>query len=327
MYYPIFRAKQYELITIRESIQKLKISGKIVPVLEPVKSGKNSLNKMFRCLNELNNEGLDSIFIVNPQLKQGDFYKKVNDLSEFIEKLQSELPHVSYAFWVGDNTCFQDLKDFINNTKGSFYLFHYAEFNEIEEVLEFLKDKKNFVGHFIINELSDQQYLVNAQKKRITLKDNFKRYDANEDYRHEDDHYFSNEYSKFTQNNFDGFSDYLTIGSQYKLGGGTPNTIAIHLTYEAQACIRVKHCLSKNYEVNQDVNAMIKEALDELKDFLDENPQIYEYSNAVHKFMEYRNDLENSTNLATLKKLSMNHHLELICEVLKGDNGAFKKVS
>ena len=44
MYYPFLRARQFELINIRELAAEGSIQGHVVPVLEPVKESSNSLN-------------------------------------------------------------------------------------------------------------------------------------------------------------------------------------------------------------------------------------------------------------------------------------------
>lgn len=52
MYYPFLRARQFELIAIRELAAEEAIQNRIVPVLEPVKESMNSLNLANRALQE-----------------------------------------------------------------------------------------------------------------------------------------------------------------------------------------------------------------------------------------------------------------------------------
>ena len=44
MYYPYFRGKQYELITIRENAERMSKAA-IVPILEPVKQNVSGLRR------------------------------------------------------------------------------------------------------------------------------------------------------------------------------------------------------------------------------------------------------------------------------------------
>ena len=62
MYYPYFRGKQNELITIRENAELLKQSG-FVPIIEPVKESLGGLKKALSAIIEVDGK---AILIVNP---------------------------------------------------------------------------------------------------------------------------------------------------------------------------------------------------------------------------------------------------------------------
>ncbi|MDM1783141.1 sce7725 family protein [Acinetobacter bereziniae] len=319
MYYPIFRGKQYEFITIRESISKLKRSGKIVPVIEPVKNGKSSINSLYKCLSDLHDASLESIFIVNPRCMKGDFHKKKNDLITIIEHIKTNFPQVSFGYWIGMETNDLDLFDFIKNNTSNFYLLHYSEYPNFQKILDSSGVENQFQGHFLDVDSLSQSYIDTIKSKRILLKDNFIRSEVNEEYRFEKDEFFSNDYLNFKEKAYQGFADYLVIGSKYEVGGQTPETVAIHITYEMnnKSCIRVRHCLSKHYLVNKDSGKMIREALIELKVFLNDKPEILTYSKACIELMACLSNEQKNTSLANIKKLSMNHHLELMVEVLE----------
>ena len=63
MYYPFLRARQFELISLRELALENMIQGNITPVLEPVKEAFNNLNLAHKIFEE---KGLQSFLIVNP---------------------------------------------------------------------------------------------------------------------------------------------------------------------------------------------------------------------------------------------------------------------
>ena len=44
MYFPYLRARQFELITLRDLVSEEELQGKIMPVIEPVKETFNNLN-------------------------------------------------------------------------------------------------------------------------------------------------------------------------------------------------------------------------------------------------------------------------------------------
>lgn len=47
MYYPLLRARQFELITIRELVAENAIQGVVTPIFEPVKETHNNLDIAF----------------------------------------------------------------------------------------------------------------------------------------------------------------------------------------------------------------------------------------------------------------------------------------
>lgn len=47
MYYPLLRARQFELIALRELAIEGATQGVIIPILEPVKERDNNLNRCF----------------------------------------------------------------------------------------------------------------------------------------------------------------------------------------------------------------------------------------------------------------------------------------
>jgi hypothetical protein len=63
MYYPYFRGKQYELITLREMASTL-TGGKIMPIIEPVKENYSGLLK---CIVELKKAKVPFVLIANPK--------------------------------------------------------------------------------------------------------------------------------------------------------------------------------------------------------------------------------------------------------------------
>ena len=62
MFYPYFRGKKFELITIRETAQLMGDSG-FVPIIEPVKEAMNGLDRALGAVCEADGS---AILIVNP---------------------------------------------------------------------------------------------------------------------------------------------------------------------------------------------------------------------------------------------------------------------
>lgn len=329
MYYPIFRGKQYEFLTIKELIPKIKESGKIIPVIEPVKNSKRCINSLYSCLEDLKKSSLEAIFIINPRCIKGDFYKKKNEMNIVVQTIKQNFPNVSIGFWIGYQSTEAEMEGFLKEIQSNFYFLHYSEFNGLDRLLSDVNRNKFFRGHFLDEEVLGRDYISSIGSKRILLKDSFIRREPNEEYRNIDDEYFDQNYLEFSVKNYDGFSDYLIIGNKFDAGGDTPQTVAIHLTYESddKSNIRIKHCLSNYYPVNQDRGLMIREALKEVKKFIDIKPEILEFSSGCRDLLMCLENEDKNTSLANMKKLTMNHHLELMISLLDSGNVYFEEVS
>jgi hypothetical protein len=63
MYFPYLRARQFELITLRDLVNEEALQGKIMPVIEPVKETFNNLNLAHKTFLE---KDFKLYLIVNP---------------------------------------------------------------------------------------------------------------------------------------------------------------------------------------------------------------------------------------------------------------------
>lgn len=79
MYYPFLRARQFELIALRELVIEGATQGVIVPILEPVKETHNNLNLAHKVFQE---KGQSAYLVVNPK-----FGELAGDSQFYIEYL------------------------------------------------------------------------------------------------------------------------------------------------------------------------------------------------------------------------------------------------
>ena len=96
MYFPYLRARQFELIALRELVAENKLE-KITPVLEPVKLSFNSLNLANKIFHEHN---FNPYLIVNPF--RGEMIGDTDFFLQYISELENNnfLP----AFHYSDNS-------------------------------------------------------------------------------------------------------------------------------------------------------------------------------------------------------------------------------
>ena len=71
MYFPYLRGRQFELLALRELLEKGRIGKKIIPIIEPVKPS-STLLKTLECFVANDRE---IAIVINPAV--GDFGKKI----------------------------------------------------------------------------------------------------------------------------------------------------------------------------------------------------------------------------------------------------------
>lgn len=104
MYFPYLRARQFELIALRDLVSEGALQGKIIPVIEPVKETFNNLNLAHKIFSENN---FNLYLIVNPF--EGDVSGDTNYFLEYITNIDDSnyLP----AFHYSDNQAYISFVD------------------------------------------------------------------------------------------------------------------------------------------------------------------------------------------------------------------------
>ena len=312
MYFPILRGKLNELLVLRELSEKLSLNRVITPIIEPVK---HSTGALIKCLDKLNDSGIPNILLCNPSC--GELEYGGDTMNELISKISSDYENTSFAYWLYDHTTHDELESFINSTgqKGIYFLHSSPYFNPSE--LTNLSGNKFQANLFINNGVSRSYKEQFNGLRNAVVQDNFKRKDSNALYRNSPIELFTDQHLHFIDDGHIGFGDYSAIGQHYTDGGGQANTVAIHIVYEnmQNSEVWIQHFLSNTYTVNRDRAAMIDEAVTQAIIFLNENPQIYEYSTACNELRDYSRS-NSSTSLGWLKKISIKHHFELMIHLL-----------
>src|SRR4051794_28187199 len=99
MYYPLLRARQFELIALRELVKEQSIQGYVTPILEPVKE---SITNMMMAARIFGEENQLAYLIVNPLV--GDF---TGDGSHYVNLLRGfENTNIRAAFYYRENSAY-----------------------------------------------------------------------------------------------------------------------------------------------------------------------------------------------------------------------------
>lgn len=309
MYYPFLRARQFELIALRELAAEGATQGVIVPILEPVKETHNNLNLAHKVFQE---KSQSAYLVVNP-----NFGELAGDSQIYIEYLATLNYEVFMpAFHYRNNA------EYINQSIEQFGLTNCMLIceNDIEG------DDTNFksiaeleaVSHITVNDpgrnRSLNRYISGLQKGFIRLDDLFEKKDRNSDFLDVIEHRFSEEHIHYSNEGFEGFSDYTVLPSEYVEGGSTPRAVVIHLTYlNIQNEIWIRHFTSETNDSIANVQGKFAEAAAKAVDYCRRNG----LSNSAITELETYFDTEHYPGLGSVKKLSIKNHLLVLSNFLR----------
>ncbi len=308
MYFPYLRGKQFELIALRElgALMSSK-SEKISPIIEPVKDS----STLRSTLKELVQKNINFNFIINPRV--GSFINSFEILIKILEENLNGYTNFQLTLIV-DKTTQQGIADLIKFTNQitinhkRYTLIHNSEIggNSIEQLNASLAVKYNLI---YFSKTSRRYYREFNQDTRVSLDDYFRKLDRNADYLQVPVSDFSEEYKFYTDDNFVGFSDFLTIGDIYSESGFLPRAVAIHLSYIDQDKIKIRHFTSDSNQDSSDIGGKFAEALQKLVNWCNET-NITE-TEGIRIFKELHNR-GHFPGLGSIKKISTINHIELV---------------
>ncbi len=305
MYYPILRGKQNEFLALRDIIDKLSQSQKIIPVIEPVKA---DIRPLLSCLSELDSKQISSIIIINPT--QGELVADDSATENLIENISKTFKYVKFGIIVRSTSTLTKIKYYLSMIDDKhFLLFHHSPYQKMKEINE-IESLNNFNGHLVNLSSVPKAYhqMLSQSHNLIAIDDPFNKQQRNEDYRINQNEFFSDLHNTYQSSGYNGFGDYLIIGEEYRDGGRLPLTVALHITYpKNEKEIWVRHFLSQHYPLDPKTSAMVLESINELKEFIADNRYILDFSTSCRELMN-----KGATSLGTLKRHSISHHIELI---------------
>ncbi len=310
-YHPYFRGKQYELICVKENAELLAKSG-FCPVIEPVK---NDVGSMLRCLSEIKDKGGRAYVVANPgcgALKGG-----LED--EFKEKISAIVEGSEGLSWIYRAQGVEDQS--IELLADEFPLLHDRSVDASK-----IRAMADSVGAsfdpniFIDTKDSGPLYRRNFKAaSRILIRDGFRK-KKNSEYLDPDIEHFSDLHITFKDDGMQGFGDFLTVGDEYSEGGGPAYAVAIHLTFvdeDSNSSMFIHHFVSDSNQTPADPAGKFREALEKLAAAVRRSKSKIVKTKAVLEFLDLH-DRGHYPGLGYVKKLSMQHHIELMASVLHG---------
>ena len=308
MYFPYLRARQFELISLRELVNEDKLQN-ITPVLEPVKESFNNLNLAHKIFQE---KDFYAYFIVNPF--KGE---KLGDTEFFLTYL-SELENRRFlpAFHYSDNA------EYIISSIEKYNLDNCLivcldNFSDEESLKSLYSNEK--VSKIMLLEphkyRSLDRSLKSIDKFYIRLDDVFEKQQKNADFLNIPAHKFSEEHLYYNQDGYQAFANFTTLPSEFVEGGSTPRAVVIHLTYlnaDLENQIWIRHFTSTDVDSIANVQGKFAQAALKAVDFCDNLPLLNSATNELKKYLEEGR----YPGLGTVKKVSIKNHLLIISDFL-----------
>ncbi len=308
MYFPYFRGKQYELIAIRESAERMsKLNFK--PIIEPVRENFGGLDKT---LEEIEKWQGEAIVVANPEF--GSFRNNRTAIPERIKSRHSSCDKISLGLLLNESSTQGQIDSMLQSNGEAVKFLIHAGFSDAKALLNLLAAGRRDYCHLFMENQSSKLYRAHFKDaKRVLLRDGFRRL-SNRDY--PDQEFFSDLHATFREDGMDGFGDFLTVGNCFSETGGPAYTVAIHLTYvddDRDGEMQILHFKSIRQDDPKDPAGKFLEALEKLLDKVnDQDSQLFR-STAVEEFVRLR-DVQHFPGLGYVKKLSMKHHIETLAD-------------
>ncbi|RLD61508.1 MAG: hypothetical protein DRJ05_02455 [Bacteroidetes bacterium] len=308
MYYPLLRARQFELIALRELAIEGITQGYITPILEPVKKSQNNLNLACRVFKQQEQQ---SYLIVNPTVGELS-----SDDDFFLEYIANHAEGILIpAFHYRSNANY--IRQSINN--------HGLSNCMIICQKDVSADDNDFVNLVQQKEISSinvedpgrnralNRFLRGLNKNYIRLDDFFEKQARNSDFLNIEEHRFSEEHLYYKDEGFMGFSDFTVLPSEYTAGGSTPRAVVIHLTYlNGQNQIWIRHFTSYSNDSIANVQGKFAEAALKAVTYCREN---HLTNSAIQELENYFED-EHYPGLGVTKKIYIKNHILVVREYL-----------
>lgn len=307
MYYPYFRGKQYELISVRDNA-KLLAASNFAPIIEPVREALSGLDRSLKAVCDANGK---VVVIVNPY--HGDHRENGAGITEFVRGYTGS-QSIGVGILLRQDMGIAEAMDLCERHHEHQLNFIHAGFTHGKELAHELGDRLGATRNVFNEGYCPKTYRKHfTGSERILLRDGFKRR-RNRDYPPVE--LFSDLNVTFEDEGMDGFGDFSIVGDDYSESGGPAYAVAIHLTFidpDQDDAMFIYHFVSTSQDTPTDPAGKFAEALDKLITKLDSgNSKLYE-TTALGELRQFHAK-GHFPGLGYLKKISLNHHIETLAK-------------
>lgn len=308
MYYPYFRGKQFELITIRDTADIMAEAG-FVPIIEPVKETLRGLHKALTTVCDANGR---AIVIINPYV--GDHQDNRTGITDLLTQEFTNNAAISAGILLRDDMNLEEALTLFEAHAAHNPIFVHAGFGDQKGLADRLGSGLKDTCHVFIEKHASTLYRKPfTAAQRVLVRDGFQRL-KNSEYANIPSEEFSELHITYGDLGMKGFGDFLMVGDSYSEGGGPAYAVAIHLTYidpDRDDVMYIYHFVSTTNDTPTDPAGKFAQALEKLITKLEAgNSKLLETS-AIKEFRDLHAK-GHFPGLGYVKKLSMNHHIETL---------------
>lgn len=256
-YYPYFRGKQYELITIRENAPLLKQAG-FVPIIEPVKE---SLTGLANSLKSIVQVAGKAIVIINPDI--GDHSYNSESIASLLQGEFNSYNEIYFGIYLTEKHKFEFAKSIYEQCSGKSIAFIHSGFSEAKQLADLPGVIDSNVQHIFQENYCGKLYQKHFNHaKKVLLRDGFNKR-INREYPEVE--FFSDLHATYELENMQGFGDFLIVGDDYSETGGPAFAVAIHITFidhDKDDEMHIFHFVSVRQDDPKDTPGKFLEALE-----------------------------------------------------------------
>ncbi len=307
MYFPYLRGKQNELLALRELLENNLLSEKIIPIIEPIKASPT----LRILLTQFQDQNRSIAVIQNTELVNYQCFEDT-DIAE-LKKQDFFIP----AFLLDDRD--EASIQALNNSSNQYKMGIINSRSEFSNPM--LLKQPNVFSLIEIDNRAAVRSLKGDASRPIELHDQFTKLMRNSDYSRNEDELFSQEHLYYADDGYSGFSDFSVIGEDYSESGFAPYAIAVHLVYfDRTNSLRVHHFVSNSNDDISDPAGKLHEALGKLISWVSDPRKFDAARNSSSALDSLMNIFQNGSypGLGVIKRLSIEHHLEIMGNFLDG---------
>lgn len=301
MYLPLVRGKQFELVALRELANIIPVHL-FKPIIEPVRENYTPLIKTIQILNEKN---IEPIIIINPSL--GNF----KELEGFIDNILYDIDKkINFIPCIKFKDYSQNIQSKFESIPGPKAIYIYDKIDP--RSMDLLNQ-----SDFSIVPADAPTGALKSINNIVLMDDPFQKKKKNADY--ENESYFSDLHTSYKDkaSNVLGFGDYTIVGSDYSESGGPAYVVTIHMSYIDKNnfdAMSIKHFSSFDNNSLADPGGKFMEALNKFYDYQITNNL---FDDTIGKIELLRlHERKQFPGLGVIKKLSIEHHIQTICNYL-----------